>query len=152
MINPSASHFGLPDFRGRAPFGLDNMGGISANRITDLGADILGNSGGRETTNVEKKHIPQHEHDLRSSGVNAKQFYAIRDADSDPLTDSPEVTPLGIETGVQAVTGIPTSGTVTDGGETGNNDYRTVGGEDLGSPLSVMNPYVAVNYIIWAGT
>lgn len=151
MDNPSSTHFGLPDLRGRAPFGLDNMGGISANRITDLGADILGNSGGSESTDVEKRHLPQHEHDLRSSGVNAKQYYAIRDAEVNPSTDSPEVTSLNIETGSAAVSGIPTSGTVTDGGETGNDDYRTVNGEPVGAPLSVMNPYVAVNYIIWAG-
>jgi len=151
MNNPSSTHFGLPDLRGRHPMGLDNMGGVSANRVTDTAADILGNSGGKETTDVEKKHLPEHEHDLRSSGVNSRQFYGVRDAPLNPGSDSPEVTALNIETGVSAVTGIPTSGTITDGGQTGNGDFRTVNGDSVGSPLPVMNPYLAVNYIIWAG-
>lgn len=145
------SSFGLPDLRGRMPLGLDNMGGVSANRVSDLAADVLGNTGGRETTDVEKRHLPEHEHDLRSSGVNAKQYYAIRDIALDPVNDSPEVTELSISTGTSAVSGIPTSGTITGGGQTGTGDFRTVNGEQVGAPLEVMNPYTAVNYIIWTG-
>lgn len=147
----SQTSFGLPDLRGRSPLGLDNMGGVSANRVSDLAADVLGNTGGNETTDVEKRHLPEHEHDLRSSGVNAKQYYAIRDVALDPNNDSPEVVDLSISTGTSNVSGIPTSGTITGGGQTGNSDFRTVNGEQLGAPLEVMNPYVAVNYIIWTG-
>jgi len=143
--------FALPDFRGRFPLGLDNMGGASANRVTDLGADILGNSGGTEAVDINKSNLPAHEHDLRSSGENAKQYYAIRDVALDTNNDSPEVTDLSISTGTSAVSGIPTSGSIIGGGETGVGDYRDVAGEDLGAPLGVMNPYTAVNYIIWTG-
>ncbi|MDD5449562.1 MAG: tail fiber protein [Candidatus Omnitrophica bacterium] len=41
--------FNLPDLRGRIPLGKDNMGGLSANRVTDAEADMVGNGGGSET-------------------------------------------------------------------------------------------------------
>lgn len=37
-----------PDLRGRKPIGLDNQGGISANRVTAAQADILGGAAGSE--------------------------------------------------------------------------------------------------------
>jgi hypothetical protein len=40
---------------------------------------------------------------------------------------------------------------VLEGGETGNGDYRSVDGEQLGTALNVMNPYQTVNYIIYHG-
>lgn len=51
--------FNIPDLRGRAAFGLDNMGGTAANRITSAGSGIsgttLGAAGGDE-------HMPAHGH------------------------------------------------------------------------------------------
>jgi microcystin-dependent protein len=48
--------FGKPDLRGRTIFGLDNMGGIAANRITLSGsgidATIIGETGGTETVTL----------------------------------------------------------------------------------------------------
>lgn len=44
--------FNLPDYRGRALIGLDNLGGASANRITDANADSLNNTGGGSETVV----------------------------------------------------------------------------------------------------
>lgn len=38
----------VPDLRGRVAAGKDNMGGVSANRLTIFDGDILGNSGGEE--------------------------------------------------------------------------------------------------------
>jgi len=152
-VTPALGNFRLPDLRGRHPMGLDNMGGVPANRVDDVSADTLGFSGGSESADITKSNLPQHEHDLRSSGdsgTTSKQYYAIRDAAA-AGDDSPEVTSLSIETGTSAVTGIPTSGSIIDGGQNGNDDYRTVNGEELGSPLPIMNPYLAMNYIIWAG-
>ena len=44
-IGDGSTTFNLPDLRGRAVFGLDNLGGSSANRITDANADSLNNTG-----------------------------------------------------------------------------------------------------------
>jgi len=49
-VGDGSTTFNLPDYRGRAGVGLDNLGGASANRITDANADSLNNTGvGSET-------------------------------------------------------------------------------------------------------
>jgi microcystin-dependent protein len=146
--------FGLPDFRGRFPLGNDAMGGNNANRVSSLSAEIVGNVGGSETTDVTKSNLPAHEHDLVSSGTNAKQYYAIRDAALDSLSDSPEAESLNIEAvgaSSATVSGIPSSGSIQGGGTDGLGNYRDVAGEDLGAALNTMNPYTTVNYIICTG-
>jgi microcystin-dependent protein len=60
--------FNLPDLRGRAPVGKDNMGGSSANRITAAWADSLGGSGGEENHTLITAEIPPHNHPFY--GVN----------------------------------------------------------------------------------
>lgn len=153
MSNSSATHFGLPDFRGRFALGADNMGGNSTNRVTDLAADTVGNSGGSEKTDVRKQNLPEHDHDLRSSGTDGgsvRQFYAIRDT-AESSTDSPEVTGLNIQTGVSSTTGIPSGGGIRNGGVDGSGNFRNVNNEELGAPLDVMNPFLTINYIIYAG-
>ena len=46
----STSTFAVPDRRGRAGVGLDNMGGTSANVLTSTAADTLGGTLGQEST------------------------------------------------------------------------------------------------------
>ncbi len=49
-VGDGSTTFNLPDYRGRAGVGLDNLGGSSANRITDTNADSLNATGvGSET-------------------------------------------------------------------------------------------------------
>lgn len=54
--------FNLPDDRGRADVGKDNMGGSSANRLTDLtnglNGDTLGDTGGTETNTLLRANLP----------------------------------------------------------------------------------------------
>jgi microcystin-dependent protein len=63
--------FALPDLRGRAVAGKDNMGGSSANRLTGLSGgvdgDILGGSGGLETHTLIIAQMPLHGHPARIS-------------------------------------------------------------------------------------
>jgi len=47
-----------PDVRGRAFAGKDNMGGVSANRITLFDGDVLGNTGGLETATLTQANLP----------------------------------------------------------------------------------------------
>ena len=126
--------FTLPDFRGRFALGLDNMGGPSANRVSDIAADAIGGNSGAETTSVATNNLPEHEHDLE--GASGTQYYGIRVGAGEPVDDNAITLP--IEPGLGGTQGIASSGGIkTD--------------STLGDPLNVMNPYLAVNYIIYTG-
>lgn len=144
--------FKLPDLRGRFALGLDNMtsgitvpskvnpainistGGGSANRVTDTTADNIGLSGGAESREIELENLPDHEHNMRGSTGN--QYYAFRNISGTP----PDINAVSGQGSTDANLGqyLPTSGGVlTDGA--------------LGQPIPIMNPYIALNYIIFTG-
>jgi microcystin-dependent protein len=60
------THFNLPDLRGRVVAGKDDMGGSSANRLTNqsggLNGDTLGASGGAETHTLTTTELASHTH------------------------------------------------------------------------------------------
>lgn len=63
--------FNVPDLRGRIPVGLDNMGGSSANRITQSWADSLGNSAGAEFHTLTSSESVPHTHGYTMVNANA---------------------------------------------------------------------------------
>lgn len=78
--DPGGGNFILPDMRGNVPLGKDNMGGSSADRITDLTADILGGMAGSEghlhstgdvTLSAAQSGLPAHTHSLGIDGNTA---------------------------------------------------------------------------------
>lgn len=144
---PSSSYFALPDFRGRFLLGADNMGDISADRVTNIGADTIGGTGGSEAKDIKLENIPEHEHDFQSPGGIG--HYAIRDDEPAPADEnSANVQTLNISTGNATTSGISSSGGVLGGGPTGNGIFR--GAEQLGAALDIMPPYMTINYIIFA--
>lgn len=148
LVNSLATHFALPDFRGRFLLGADNMGGTASGAVSNLNATFVGGSSGSENKTIKKKNLPAHDHDLTSPG--GIQHYAIRD-DLPAVEDAQNnVIELSIPTGATNVSGIQTSGQIRGGGTDGNEVYNTVDGELVGSNLDIMPPYATVNYIIFA--
>ena len=132
---PETGKFAVPDLRGRFPLGLDNMNGVSANRVTNNSADTLGGIGGSETKSITTQNLPEHEHDLRSP--TGEQFFAVREINTG------DTLPTGVERSTFDVASqqnsqrLLTRGGVLDGGN--------------GDPLDVMNPYIGMKYIIYTG-
>jgi microcystin-dependent protein len=64
--------FNLPDLRGRAAFGKDDMGGSAASRITSGGSGIAGTTlaaaGGAETHTLTTGQMPAHSHAVSDPG------------------------------------------------------------------------------------
>ena len=62
-VGDGATTFNVPDIRGRTPLGKDNMGGVSANRVTDAAADSIGGTLGSEEHTLTTAEMPAHTHD-----------------------------------------------------------------------------------------
>ena len=74
-VGDGTSTFNLPDLRGRVVAGQDDMGGSSANRLTNPAAtvggidgDVLGGSGGAETHTLTQAQMPVHSHGISDPG------------------------------------------------------------------------------------
>lgn len=65
-VGDGSTTFNLPDIRGRVVAGQDDMGGSSANRLTNqsggLDGDVLGATGGAETHTLVTAELAAHTH------------------------------------------------------------------------------------------
>lgn len=63
--------FNVPDIRGRVVAGQDDMGGVSADRLTGLSGgvdgDVLGGTGGAQSHTLATSEIPSHSHNIPGS-------------------------------------------------------------------------------------
>lgn len=75
--------FNLPDMRGRTIFGEDDMGSVSADRITSAGAgfdgDTLGASGGAQTVTLARANLPN---DTVTTTSDAHRHFTLVNADT----------------------------------------------------------------------
>lgn len=67
-VGDGSTTFNLPDLRGRIIAGLDNLGGSSANRVTNANADSLGGVHGSETHTLTTAELPAHTHTISTYG------------------------------------------------------------------------------------
>lgn len=68
-VGDGSTTFNLPDLRGRAIAGKDDMGGTAANRLTSAASGLAGNtlgaSGGAQTHTLTAAQIPSHTHSIQ---------------------------------------------------------------------------------------
>ncbi len=82
--------FQVPDLRGRGIIGIDDMGGSSANRVTDAQADSIGGTMGTETHDHEAGSLILPQKAYASSEVANTQYH-ITLADDNVLLDKPDI-------------------------------------------------------------
>lgn len=136
--SPTTGMFALPDLRGRFALGLDNMTNgspASANRVTATEASNLGQGSGTEKVTLAAENIPDHTHNLQSA--NGNQFFAVGPSG---LTDA--------DPAVMAAAGSEPSTAFTGPALTNSGALST---SPNGQAFSVMNPFLAINYIIYTG-
>lgn len=144
--------FRLPDLRGRFPLGRHNMdngeeiptvtgavvdagGGVPVPpRVEGTEATTLAASSGQSSVTLSLTNLPEHSH---SMNVNNRQYAAVR---IDTAIVSPGVTGLGPTAPGQAQY-LNESGGI----KKPSADFT------LGTPVSVMNPFLTLNYIIRSG-
>ncbi len=72
-VGDGSTTFNLPDLRGRVVAGEDDMGGTSANRLTDLAdglnGDTLGDTGGSETETLSEAELAAHTHTFSGAAL-----------------------------------------------------------------------------------
>jgi microcystin-dependent protein len=130
----SGTEFGIPDLRGRVIAGQDDMGGSSANRLTDLtngvNGDTLGDTGGLESLTIAQANLPSF--NLSLSSVNVKYDIATTTSTGGAGTRVYEIGSSGATTSTGGLTG-----TLPSGGS--------------GTALGSIQPTVVLNYIIRTG-
>lgn len=144
-----AATFSLPDLRGRFPLGRDNMdndkripsrddasilidaGGGSANRVTDVTADLVGTGSGAQTVTLSINNLPDHKHNLSSTTA---QYYAA-----------------GLPSGISDTSAVPGLGLPNSSTGSGLPNSGGIISSTLGSAVIIMNPYTTINYIIFTG-
>jgi len=83
--------FNVPDYRGRSPFGKDDMGGSAASRLTSsfgLDGATLGAVGGAQSTTLSEANLASHTHGpgTLTTGAGSAHNHAMFSASGTPLT------------------------------------------------------------------
>jgi microcystin-dependent protein len=153
--------FNLPDFRGRVPIGVDDLELRVGKQATRVGL-----SGGQTTHQLEIEHLPPHEHapgtiSLSTSGHHSHSI-------SDPGHDHGGQTGSGIYgrgrfelsgtrgganehgTHTHPIARDSTHIRINDGGEHTHQVAGKTASVGNGQPFSLMQPFQAVNYIIYS--
>ena len=151
---PSSLNFYVPDFRGRTPVGIDNIGGTDAGLLSLTNA--LGGAGGVQTVTLNDTQIPTHIHGatgLTIGTTGSTHTHAAGSYDGTLGINNNLVTDGGGGNAYQALTpsGSPNSRIVTNTtGSTHTHDITgsTAGLTGAGQLHDNMQPFMLVNYII----
>jgi len=123
----SGGSFTLPDLRGRAVAGKDDMGGTSANRLTGLtdgvNGDVLGGVGGLETNTLTTAQMPAHRHLVINSATSNSALTASNYVNQARTAASDASNYALVGTSTEPTLGLSSS---TGGGEAHNNVQPTI--------------------------
>lgn len=135
--------FNLPDLRGRAVFGLDNMGGSAASRITVAGGNFdgttLGNNGGAQNHTLTTNEMPVHNHSATSTVTDPSHSHGPAAGAQFVMTSGG--TPLfGASGGALAST--------TGASQTGISVSTTINNAGNGAAHTIMPPSIVLPFIL----
>lgn len=140
--------FALPDLRGRTPIGTGQGPGLSSR--------ILGEAGGLEKITLTTNQMPQHTHALSDVTSNSVQAGSAVAANGDAITPENNYLALSPKIGsgpnaTQLKTYATTAATPVKlgGGEITTTTSATTANTGGSLPFSIMQPYLAMNYIIF---
>lgn len=135
--------FNVPDLRGRVVAGKDDMGGTSANRLTNqsggLNGDVLGATGGAETHTLTTAQLAAHAHSgTTDSGCSHSHTFGVRQGGA----TSPQIASQNWG---------PSTATVSTDAAGAHTHTFTTGNAGSGSAHNNVQPTMALNKIIFAG-
>lgn len=160
--------FNIPDFRGRVGAGHDDMGGVSANRLTTVGGldgDVLGGAGGAETIALTTANLAAHTHtgpshthtfsDTATTG-NASTNHqhgggAVSSVAGSSQTSVQGGAPNGGTDGTDQPSGSLHTHSVTVSGTTGAGGTGATGSTGTGTAHANVQPTLIVTKIIYTG-
>lgn len=140
-VGDESTTFNIPDIRGRAIFGLDNMGGAAASRITSGVSGIDGASrgaaGGAQAVTLARANLPNDNVSVNITDPGHTHSYNTRNAQNTAAAGSP---PTSINQGL--------SGTSTGSAATGITAAFDLNGGVSQTDVNKMPPCIVLPYIM----
>jgi len=135
-VGDGSTTFNIPDLRGRVIAGKDDMGGSSANRLTDaddgLNGDTLGDTGGGETQTLVTGNLPAY----TPAGTVAV------------TVDTPNVLSGGTSDNYTSVAGTGTWLTPTRGSLAATGTFTGTAQGGTSTAFGIIQPTIIGNYIM----
>lgn len=145
--------FNVPDRRGRASFGRDNMGGTAANRITNAGSGIvgttLGASGGAQSVTLSEGQLPSHSHGSGTLVTNSDGAHTHTTTIARNLTGGTSTSSRLVSSQSDQGYGVFTA-TSSSGGAHTHSISGSTGSAGSGQAHNNMPPALVCNVIILA--
>lgn len=138
-IGDGATTFNLPDLRGRLSLGQDDMGGVSANRVTNAQADSIGGSAGAENHTLIIAETPAHNHTIAHTH-DVKHTHEILTSSNEGVFNE-----IHVATGPTKYQGVTEASSNPTSGASSNPNSGSIGGSGAHNNVQ---PYLTTNYII----
>jgi microcystin-dependent protein len=145
------THFNVPDLRGRVAAGKDDMGGSSANRLTDaddgLNGDTLGDTGGGETQTLVTANLPAY----TPAGTNGTSSVTTGGGLSVPTTNGSVGNTNAAGGGAKSVPDTSTTWGSTTSLTAAAQTFTGTAQGGTSTAFGIVQPTIILNYIIFAG-